>query len=142
MLYPIKRVKIIYIYRNIEEAFRSMKRRNLLETNFNKLINNRDIKYTSKNMVKVMMIQFLNFYLSDYKNLLVLHNEELFIEETREKLETFLNVKLKNWPLNFKKRHDFKLSEDDLKIFKGYKKIRFDKSYYQIRSESKNDIYI
>lgn len=98
-------IPIIYIYRNIIDAFFSTKRRgyDLWRTNQTKLSNNLNTELSDGNLIKLMLNQFSNWKNSNLNNILFLHYNDLFENSIKEKLEKFLKTSfLHGFPLKYK----------------------------------------
>lgn len=98
-------IPIIYIYRNLIDAFFSIKRRgyNLWSTNQKKLSNNLNTELSDGNLIKLMLNQFENWKNSNLNNILFLHYNDLFENSIKEKLENFLKTPiLHGFPLEYK----------------------------------------
>ena len=93
-------IPIIYIYRDPRDAFLSMKRRNLLVVNQQKLQNNLNAKLNYETMLQTMIQQFDNWTKVPRPNKLIISYEDLFMPQIKETLCRFLqNPHLKGFPV-------------------------------------------
>lgn len=121
-------IPIIYIYRNLIDAFFSMKRRGYLfcQTNQRKMANTNDIIYSDKIFIRLMLNQFLKWKNCNFKNVLLINYKDCFNDNIKNTLENFLNNKnLKHLPFIYKEpKTNFDINEIDdrlKKIFDEYK---------------------
>lgn len=118
-------IPIIYIYRNLIDAFFSMKRRRLCQTNFQKLLNNENVIYSDKNFIKAMLNQFFKWKKSNLKNVLFINYKDCFDNNIKNTLESFLNKKLQHFPYIYKApKTIFDINNIDIRlknIFNEYK---------------------
>jgi hypothetical protein len=86
-------IPIIYIYRNIVDAFFSTKRRGyeLWKINQQKLSNNLDTVFSDKNFFELMIKQFVKWKKSNLKNVLFINYKDCFNENIKIILQNFLN---------------------------------------------------
>lgn len=92
-------IPIIYIYdNNLIKSFLSVKRRHW-DRNQKKLSNNEHVELSDENLLKLMINQFIQWTTIPRKNVLIVKTCELFDDNIIEKLETFLDKKIKHFPL-------------------------------------------
>lgn len=98
-------IPFIYIYRDIEDAFQSQKKRGkgFWDTNQYKLSNNIDVKCSDQNLKYLMLKQYtkwVNASLQYPNKILLLEFNEFFTEKGHEKIKSFLhNKNLKHFPI-------------------------------------------
>lgn len=106
---------IIYLYRNIQDAWNSVKSRDIgfYDVNIKKLSNNKNVIISEENLLKLMIEQFKNWTKNIGNNILYMSYQDLFTEKSNILLKKFLNNK------NIKK---FKFNADSKKkyIFPKY----------------------
>lgn len=91
---PIKiDIPIIYIYRNVIDAFFSTKRRGFWSINQQKLSNNSNVQLSDKNFLKLMLDQFIKWKNSNLSNILFVNYKDCFDDNFKIKLGNFLNNK-------------------------------------------------
>ena len=97
-------IPIIYLYTDPRSAFMSMKRRGsgIWDVNQKKLSNNNNVKLSDDNLLQLMIKQFDSWTGTKRNDVLILHTNELFQPDIVDKLEKFLNKKVKGFPLQFK----------------------------------------
>lgn len=121
-------IPIIYIYRNMIDAFFSQKRRGHWSINQQKLSNNKNTKLSDKNFLNLMANQFINWKNSNLPNILCIHYNECFNDSIKTKLENFLgNNNLSGFPFVYKEpktKYDINNIDPRLKkLFLEYKNI-------------------
>lgn len=111
-------IPIIYIYRNIIDAFFSIKRRGYWGINQRKLSNNKNVTLSDRNLFESMAKQFTNWKNSNLRNLLFIHYDECFNDSIKEKLSSFLNNNnLINLPSLYKTpKTNYNLKELDIRL--------------------------
>ncbi len=120
-------IPIIYIYRNLIDAFFSMKRRgyDLCKVNYQKLSNNKNVIYSDRKFIESMLNQFLKWKNSNLKNVLFINYKDCFNNNIKNTLETFLNKKLQHFPFIYKTpKTSFDINNIDIRlknIFNEYK---------------------
>jgi hypothetical protein len=128
---PIKiDIPIIYIYRNIIDAFFSQKRRgrDLWAANQQKLSNNLNTKLTDRNFLNLMANQFTSWKNSNLQNILFINYNECFDDNFKIKLEIFLkNPNLCGLPFTYKEpKTKYNINEIDprlKKLFLEYQNV-------------------
>ena len=98
-------IPIIYIYDNPIKSFLSMRRRGkgFWDVNQQKLSNNKNIKLSDENLLKLIINQINIWTNTNCKNVLVLHSKELFENTIVDKLKIFLkNNNLQHLPIIYK----------------------------------------
>lgn len=123
-------IPIIYIYRNMIDAFFSQKRRGveLWTINQKKLSNNLNTKLSDRNFLNLMSNQFTNWKNSNLQNVLFVNYNECFNYNFKIKLEKFLkNDNLSGLPFIYKEpktKYDINNIDPRLKkLFLEYKDI-------------------
>lgn len=119
-------IPIIYIYDNPIKSFISMKNRGdgYWDVNQQKLTNNKDVELSDENLLKSMIEQFNSWTSVKKNNVLILKSCELFKYDIVNKLETFLNKKITNFPIEYQrpKTNVNNISNQDLlALFEKYK---------------------
>ncbi len=128
---PIKiDIPIIYIYRDIIDAFFSQKRRgrDLWTLNQQKLSNNLNTQLTDKNFFNLMVNQFIQWKNSNLQNVLFVHYNECFNDNIKIKIGNFLgNDNLIGFPFEYKEpKTKYNIDEIDprlKKLFSEYKSV-------------------
>jgi hypothetical protein len=121
-------IPIIYIYRNIIDAFFSQKRRGLWTINQQKLSNNLNTKLSDRNFLNLMSNQFTSWKNSNLQNILFVNYDECFNDNFKIKLENFLkNNNLSGLPFIYKEpKTKYNINEVDprlKKLFLEYQDI-------------------
>jgi len=116
---------IIYIYDNPIKSFLSMKRRGkgFWDVNQQKMSNNKNVKFSDENLLKLMINQFNSWTEVKRDNILVIKSSEIFEDGIVNKLETFLKKKISNFPIQYKTPKTIveNLENNDLiELFKKY----------------------
>ena len=98
-------IPTIYIYDEPKKAFLSMKKRGMCfwGTNQKKLSNNNDVSLSDENLLQLMIKQFKSWTHLPRKDVLIIKSRDLFKQEIKSKIESFLNKELKGLPLVYKK---------------------------------------
>jgi hypothetical protein len=120
---PIKiDIPIIYIYRDIIDAFFSQKRRgrDLWAINQQKLSNNLNTQLTDNIFFNLMVNQFIQWKNSNLSNVLFVNYKECFDDNFKIKLENFLgNNNLSGIPFTYKKpKTKYNINEIDPRLKK------------------------
>jgi mannosyltransferase OCH1-like enzyme len=86
---------IIYLYRNIQDAWNSVKSRGIgwYDVNIKKLSNNKNVIISDENLLKLMIEQFKNWTKNIGNNILYLSYKDMFSEKGNILLKKFLNNK-------------------------------------------------
>ena len=97
-------IPIIYVYDNPIKSFLSMKMRGkgYWDLNQKKMSNNKNIKLSDENLLKLMINQFNSWTEVKRDNILVIKSSEIFEDGIVNKLETFLKKKISNFPIKYK----------------------------------------
>jgi hypothetical protein len=119
-------IPIIYIYDNPIKSFLSMKKRGdgIWNVNQKKLSNDYNTNLSDENLLSLIINQFNNWTNIKRDNVLILKSSELFEDNVVNKLEIFLNTKLKNFPLKYiePKTNPNNISDETLiNLFEKYK---------------------
>ena len=120
-------IPTIYVYDNPKKAFLSMKKRGMAfwGTNQKKLCNDNNVSLSDENLLCSMIKQFKSWTHKKRNDVLILKSGDLFKPCIKEKLETFLNKKLKGLPLKYKKpstSSQDKVGDHLKRLFEKYKK--------------------
>lgn len=96
-------IPIIYIYDNPIKSFMSMKKRGTgyWDTNQRKLSNNKNVKLSNENLLKLMIKQFNSWTNKKRENVLIVKSGELFKPAIVDKIQTFLNKEIQGFPMNY-----------------------------------------
>ena len=96
-------IPIIYIYDNPIKSFMSMKKRGTgyWGTNQRKLSNNKNVKLSNENLLKLMIKQFNSWTNKKRENVLIVKAGELFKSEIVDKIQTFLNKEIQGFPMKY-----------------------------------------
>jgi len=125
-------IPIIYIYRNMIDAFFSQKRRERKmghwSINQQKLSNNKNTKLSDRNFLNLMTNQFISWKNSNLQNVLFLNYNECFDENIKTKIGNFLkNNNLIGFPFTYKEpKTKYNINEIDprlKKLFLEYQHI-------------------
>lgn len=98
-------IPVIYIYDNPIKAFLSMVRRGegWWDVNQRKLNNNNNMKLSHENLLVSMINQFVSWTNNKNDNVLIIKSEEIFKNNIKYKLKSFLNKELEDLPIKYKK---------------------------------------
>lgn len=104
-------IPVIYIYDNPIKAFLSMLRRGdgWWDVNQRKLNNNNNVKLSHENLLTSMIDQFVSWTNNKNDNILIIKSEEIFKNNIKNKLESFLHKnkkkvkELQHLPVKYKK---------------------------------------
>jgi hypothetical protein len=121
-------IPIIYIYRNMIDAFFSQKRRGLWTVNQQKLSNDKNTKLSDRNFLNLMANQFISWKNSNLKNILFINYNECFNDNIKIKIQIFLgNNNLIGFPFEYKEpKTKYDINEIDprlTKLFLKYKSV-------------------
>jgi hypothetical protein len=121
-------IPIIYIYRNMIDAFFSQKRRHIWSINQQKLSNDKNTKLSDRNFLNLMANQFISWKNSNLQNILFINYNECFNDSIKIKLENFLgNNNLIGFPFEYKEpKTKYNIDEIDprlKKLFSEYKSV-------------------
>ncbi len=124
---------MIYIYDDPRKSFMSMRRRGsgFWDTNQKKLSNNEDEPLSDENLLKLMIQQFKNWTNHELTNkILFIDFRYFFTEEIKNKLSSFLNITIKNYPIYTEtNKYNF---DDHKELFEKYKDdIDYILNYYE-----------
>lgn len=115
-------IPIIYIYRNMIDAFFSQKRRgyNLWSTNQQKLSNDKYTKLSDRNFLNLMANQFISWKNSNLQNILFVYYDECFNDDIKIKIGNFLgNNNLIGFPFKYKEpKTKYNINEIDPRLTK------------------------
>lgn len=114
-------IPVIYIYDNPIKSFLSQKTRGNGFWNINqmKLSNNRNIKLSDENLLKLMIDQFnswTNIQMHKRDNVLIVKTLEIFEDGIVNKLEKTLGKKISHFPIKYTKPT---IRQDDIENFKS-----------------------
>ena len=119
-------IPMIYIYDNPIKAFLSMKNRNTgyWDMNQQKMSNNINVVLSDKNLIELMINQFINWTSIRRDNVLIIHTSELFENNIVDKLENFLKKKINHFPVEYIEPKTTLKNISDKKIVKLFIKYK------------------
>lgn len=96
-------IKFIYLHRDPEKAFLSMKRRGrgYWDLNQQKLANDVSVKLSDLNLKYLMLKQYYEWTHKPLDNVLVISFKKMFTQEGKERIEKFVGRELNPYPQYF-----------------------------------------